>query len=147
MALHVTIVTAERSILAESGVDELIVPGALGELAILPQHAALITSLDAGELRVLRGADEIAMVVTGGFMEVNDDRVTILADAAERAEDIDTARAEEARRRARERIERREAAVDLGRAEAALRRSVARLRVADRRRRRGGGTGVPRNAP
>ncbi len=147
MALHVTIVTAERSILAESGVDELIVPGALGELAILPQHAALITSLDAGELRVLRGNDEIAMVVTGGFMEVNDDRVTILADAAERAEDIDTARAEEARRRARERIERREAAVDLGRAEAALRRSVARLRVADRRRRRGGGTGPPRNAP
>ncbi len=147
MALHVTIVTAERSILAESGVDELIVPGALGELAILPQHAALITSLDAGELRVLRGNDEIAMVVTGGFMEVNDDRVTILADAAERAEDIDMARAEEARRRARERIERREAAVDLDRAAAALRRSVARLRVADRRRRRGGSTGVPRNAP
>lgn len=144
MPLDVNIVTAERSVLHETGVDELIVPGAEGELAILPRHAALITSLEPGELRVIRGSDEIAMVVTGGFLEIADDHVTILADAAERAEDIDIARAEEARRRARDRMDEHIAEVDLTRAEASMRRSLARLRVAERRRRRGGSTGPPR---
>ncbi len=144
MPLTVKVVTAETDILAESGVDEVIAPGAEGQLAILPRHAALITSLEPGELRILRGSDEIGLVLTGGFMEVKDDHVTILADAAERAEEIDIARAEEARRRAEERLAQRDRTVDLARAESALRRSLMRLRVAERRRRRGGAGGPPR---
>ena len=138
MPLEVRIVTAERNIFSESGVQKLIVPGALGELTILPQHAALITGLEPGEVRIIHGQDEISMVVTGGFMEVRDDAVTVLADAAERAEDIDLARAEEARRRAQERLAERVASMDLGRAEVALRRALIRLRVAERQSRRGG---------
>ena len=144
MPLEVSIVTAERNIFSEADIEKLIVPGALGELTILPQHAALITGLEPGEVRIIRGQDEISMVVTGGFMEVKDDAVTVLADAAERAEDIDTARAEEARRRAQERMAERADTVDLARAETALRRSLLRLRVAERQRRRGSsGAGSP----
>lgn len=144
MPLEVRIVTAERNIFSESGVQKLIVPGALGELTILPQHAALITGLEPGEVRIIHGQDEISMVVTGGFMEVKDDAVTVLADAAELAEDVDLARAEEARRRAQERLAERVASMDLGRAEVALRRAMIRLRVAERQRhRRGTRAGTP----
>ena len=144
MPLEVRIVTAERNIFSESGVQKLIVPGALGELTILPQHAALITGLEPGEVRIIHGQDEISIVVTGGFMEVKDDAVTVLADAAELAEDVDLARAEEARRRAQERLAERVASMDLGRAEVALRRAMIRLRVAERqRRRRGTRAGTP----
>jgi F-type H+-transporting ATPase subunit epsilon len=86
MPLTVEIVTAERVVRTEPGVDVLIAPGAEGQLAILPRHAALMTTLDAGELIFRRGAAEEAFAVSGGFMEVRRDRVTILADAAEAAE-------------------------------------------------------------
>jgi hypothetical protein len=82
------------------------------------------------------------MAITGGFIEVRQNRVTILADAAERAEEIDTVRAEEARRRAQRRLEERASEEDLARAEASLARALARIKVAERRRRRRGG--VPR---
>jgi F-type H+-transporting ATPase subunit epsilon len=141
MPLTVEIVTAERVVRVEQGVDVLIAPGSEGQLAILPHHAALMTTLDYGELIFRRGQDESSFAVTGGFMEVLRDRVTILADQAEAAEEIDVARAEAARARAEDRLRRaREQSardVDMARAQAALLRSLLRLRVVQRRRRPG----------
>ena len=142
--LKVDIVTAERVIYAEEGVDRLIVPGIVGELGVLPRHAPLLTMIQPGVLRIVKGNDEIEMAITGGFIEVRENRITILADAAERAEEIDVARAEAARRQAQETLERREEEIDTARAEAALRRALARLKLAERRRRRGG---VPPGSP
>ena len=140
MPLTVEIVTAERVVRTEPGVDVLIAPGAEGQLAILPGHAALMTTLDAGELIFRRGNVEEAFAVSGGFMEVKRDRVTILADAAEAAEEIDFERAQAARARAEERLRRyREQNVrdvDLARAQASLQRALQRLRVVEQRRRR-----------
>ncbi|MCC7363201.1 MAG: F0F1 ATP synthase subunit epsilon [Dehalococcoidia bacterium] len=151
MPLTVEIVTAERVVRTEQGIDVLIAPGSEGQLAILPHHAALMTTLDAGELVFRRGAEESGFAVSGGFMEVRNDRVTILADAAEAVEEIDIARAEAARARAEERIKRfREQAgrdVDLARAQASLQRSLLRLRAAERRRRSRPGAPGPAGRP
>jgi len=136
MPLSVEIVTVERTVLEESGIDEVIAPGVEGELAVLPQHAAFMTMLRPGELILKKGADEIPFAVTGGFFEVLKDRVIVLADAAERAEEIDVTRAEQARERARLALERRETTEDLAMAQAALQRALIRLRVAESRRRR-----------
>ncbi len=133
--IRLDIVTAERLTYSDD-VDVVVAPGIDGEMAILPLHAPLMTTLQAGELRVRKDGEEFSLVVTGGFLEVRPDRITILADAAERAEDIDAARAEEAKRRAEERLGRQLDETDLARAEAALRRSLIRLRVAEKRRRR-----------
>lgn len=141
MPLSLEVVTAERIVLNDRGIDVVIAPGAVGELAILPQHAPLITPLVAGELRVRKGAEENAYFIAGGFLEVLRDKVTVLADAAEHAEEIDVARAEEARRRAQETLARRHEQPDVIAAEAALRRSLLRLRVAERRRRARGTPG------
>ena len=100
MPLNVEIVTAEQVVYSEEGVERLIAPGADGELTVLPQHAAFITTLSPGELRIVKGGEEEAMAITGGFLEVRNDRIVVLADAAERVEEIDIARAEEARRKA-----------------------------------------------
>jgi F-type H+-transporting ATPase subunit epsilon len=141
MPLTVEIVTAERVVRIEQGVDVLIAPGTEGQLAILPRHAALMTTLDAGALTFRRAGEESDFAISGGFMEVRNNRVTILADAAEAAEEIDLARAEAARARAEERLLRaREQSardVDMARAQAALERSLIRLRVVMRRRRPG----------
>ena len=142
MPLTVEIVTAERVVRTEHGIDVLIAPGSEGQLAIMPHHAALMTTLEPGELIFRRGGQEEPFIVTGGFMEVRSDRVTILADAAEATEEIDVERAEEARRRAEQRIralrEQGDRDIDLARAQAALQRSLLRLRVAEKRRRRPG---------
>ena len=130
MPLSLEVITAERIVLDDQGIDVIIAPGSVGELAILPQHAPLITPLSAGELRVRKGIEEQAYFVAGGFLEVLRDKVTVLADAAEHADEIDVARAEEARRRAQETLSRRHEQPDVAAAEAALRRSLLRLRVA-----------------
>ena len=137
MPLSVEIVTAERVVYSETGVDEVVAPGSDGEFAVLPQHAAFITSLAPGELRIIRGSEEEAMAVTGGFFEIRNDRVVVLADAAERVEEIDVARAEEARRRAEEALRDREELADLAATQASLMRALVRLRVAEKRGRRG----------
>ncbi|HEU4759222.1 MAG TPA: F0F1 ATP synthase subunit epsilon, partial [Dehalococcoidia bacterium] len=134
----VDIVTAERLVYSEEGVDRIIVPGVEGELGVLPLHAPLLTMVQPGVMRIVKGADEVEMAITGGFIEVRANRVTILADSAERAEEIDTVRAEEARRRAQRRLEERTTEIDLSRAEAALARALVRIKVAERRRRRAG---------
>jgi F-type H+-transporting ATPase subunit epsilon len=138
-SLKLDIVTAER-VVYSADVDIVIAPGVEGQLGILPHHAPLMTILRAGELVVRRAGEEESLAISGGFLEVRPDRVIILADAAERADEIDLARAEAARKRAEERLKERQAAgLDQGRAEAALQRAVARITVADKmmkRRRR-----------
>jgi F-type H+-transporting ATPase subunit epsilon len=129
------IVTAEREVFSED-VDEVVAPGVQGQLGILPHHAPLMTTLLPGELLVKKGGEEFYLAISGGFIEVRPDRIIVLADAAERVEEIDIARAEEAKRRAEKRLAEHEPGVDTARAEAALRRSLIRLQVAERRRRR-----------
>ncbi len=133
--MRLEIVTAERTVYSED-VDMLLAPGIDGQLGILPNHAPLLTALQPGEIRVDKDGDESYMAVSGGFLEVLGNRVTILADTAERAEEIDIERAEAAVRRAEERIASRTSDMDLQRAVFSLRRSQARLLAANRRRRR-----------
>jgi len=135
MTTRLDIVTAERVVFSED-VDVVIAPGVEGQLGVLPHHAPLMTTLMPGELLVRKGGEEFSLAITGGFVEVRPDRIIVLADAAERVEEIDVARAEEAKRRAEERLKAPAPEVDLLRAEAALRRSLMRLEVVARRRRR-----------
>ncbi len=140
--LRLELVTAERLVYSDD-VDMVLAWGIEGQLGILPLHAPLMTMLQPGELIVRKGGQEFYLAVTGGFLEVRPDKVIILADACERADEIDVARAQEARRRASELMKAPPAAeVDLATAEAALRRSLVRLKVAEKiRRRRGQGRG------
>lgn len=143
MPLTVEIVTIERVVRVEENVDVLIAPGSEGQLAILPHHAALMTTLDYGELVFRRGNAEEAFAIGGGFMEVRNNHVSILADQAEAVEEIDIDRARAARARAEERLRQaREGGAtteyDLARVQASLQRSLLRLRVAERRRQRPG---------
>ena len=103
MPLTVEIVTPSR-ILVQEQVDELNVPGELGYLGILPGHTALLTNLGQGELMYRRGEQRRYLSIFGGYMEVHDDHVTVLADIAERAEEIDRPRAEAARARPEQRL-------------------------------------------
>ena len=137
--LNFEIVTAERVVYSDE-VDIVVAPGVMGQLGILPNHAPLITMLEPGELMVRKDGEEDSMFVSGGFLEVMANKVTVLADTAERAEEIDAERAEEAKRRAEERLETRPIDVDGARVEAALRRSLMRLKVAEKRRKRKPGT-------
>ena len=133
--MRLEIVTAERVVYSED-VSILVAPGSDGELGILPGHAPLLTTLDPGEIRVSKGGQDSYMAVSGGFLEVIGNRVTILADTAEQADEIDAERAEAALRRAEERAASATSDMDLERALASMRRSSARLGVARRRRRR-----------
>jgi F-type H+-transporting ATPase subunit epsilon len=132
----IDIVTAERVVYSEE-VDAVVAPGIEGQLGILPHHAPLMTILQAGELVVRKGEHEDIMAISGGFLEVRPDHVIVLADQAERAEEIDESRAEAARKRAEERLKDRQAAgMDVIRAEASLRRAIVRLSVAEKIKRR-----------
>ncbi|MCH8825421.1 MAG: F0F1 ATP synthase subunit epsilon [Chloroflexi bacterium] len=133
--MKLEIVTAERLVYSED-VDMLVAPGIDGELGILPRHAPLLTVLKPGEIRVTRDGDVSYLAVSGGFLEVMSNTVTILADTAEQAEEINAERAEAALARAQERIESSASDMDLQMAMASMRRSQARLAVATRRRRR-----------
>ena len=139
MPLSLDIVTPERVVLSEDGFDIVVAPGIEGELGLLPRHAPLMTMLEIGELRARRGAEEMHLAIAGGFLEIRDNRVTILADAAERSEEIDIARAEDARRRAEEAMANRHAELDVAMVLAEARRAEVRVRVAQRRRRRAPG--------
>jgi F-type H+-transporting ATPase subunit epsilon len=135
-SLKLDIVTAERVVYSED-VDIIIAPGQEGQLGILPHHAPLMTILRAGELVVRREGREDTLAISGGFLEVRPDRVIILADSAEKAEEIDVGRAEAARKRAEERLHDGKATgLDELKASAALRRAIARLSVAEKLQRR-----------
>lgn len=137
MPLKLDIVTQERRVYSAGDVQMVIAPGIEGELGILPHHAPLITALQSGTMRVKRPGGEDVLAILGGFMEVLPDRVTVLADAAERAEEIDIARAEQARRRAEELMREHPGdKIALANAEMALRRSIIRIKVGQARRQR-----------
>jgi F-type H+-transporting ATPase subunit epsilon len=129
------IVTAERVVYSDE-VDVVVAPGTEGQLGILPHHASLMTMLQPGELLVRKGSEEQSIFVSGGFLEVHNNKVVVLADTAERAEEIDISRAEAAKRRAEERMAHPPTEVDLARAQAALLRSMMRLKVAEKSRKR-----------
>ncbi len=133
--MKLEIVTAEQTVYSDD-IDVLVAPGVEGELGILPHHAPLMTMLQPGELLLRKVGEETVMAITGGFMEVRYDKVVILADAAERVEDIDIARAEAAKKRAEERLKSGATDVDAALAQAALVRAMVRLRVAERRKAR-----------
>ncbi|MDQ6709833.1 MAG: F0F1 ATP synthase subunit epsilon [Candidatus Dormibacteraeota bacterium] len=133
--LHVGILTVE-GVRFEGEADFVVAPGSEGELGILPKHIPLLTSLAPGSVKVRNDNEEQFFFVSGGFLEVRPDQVTVLADSAERADDIDEARAEEARRRAQTAIEQKASDADLAAATGALARAEARLRLAELRRRR-----------
>jgi len=128
------IVTAERLVFSED-IDALVAWGVEGQLGILPHHAPLMTMLQPGDLMIRKNKEEEYLAISGGFLEVRPDKVIILADACERIDEIDIARAEEAKKRAQETMRSAPLSVDAGVAEAALRRSLARLKAAEKRRR------------
>ena len=132
--MHVEVVTAERKLYSGEA-DAVRAPGLEGQLGILPRHATLLTTLSPGALSIkLAGAEE-TIFVSGGFLEVSNNNVTVLADAAEHAEDIDQARAEEARRRAQERLAQTQSNVERAQLQAQLQRAINRLRIAELARR------------
>jgi len=133
--IKLDIVTAERVVFSED-VDVVLAPGVEGQLGVLPHHAPLMTILEPGELLVRKGGEEFFMAVSGGFLEVRPDRIIVLADTAERAEEIDIARAEEAKQRAKQWLKEGIPDVDRALAEAALRRALVRLGAVERIRRR-----------
>jgi F-type H+-transporting ATPase subunit epsilon len=134
--LHVEVVTAERSLY--SGEATMVeAPGALGQMGILPHHAAMLTTLKPGSLEIRNNGAEETLFVSGGFLEVSNNTITVLADTAEHAESIDEARAQEARRRAEERLKDVRSNTDRAEAEAALQRAINRLRVVEIVRRSG----------
>jgi len=133
--MHIEVVTAERE-LYNGEADELIAPGTEGMLGILPRHAALLTTLKAGELRIKLGGAEEPLFVSGGFLEVSNNQATVLADTAEHAEEIDQARAEEARRRAQERLAQTTSNTERAELQAAMERAMERLKVSEIVRRR-----------
>lgn len=126
----IEIVTPERTVLSQEAVS-LVVPAMEGELGIMADHAPLIAELTIGEIWFRDSNGEVTRLATsGGFLEVRGNVVRILVDTAERAEEIDVARAEEARKRAEARLRSQEEGIDLARAEAALKRAIVRLKVA-----------------
>ena len=129
------IVTPEKMIFSGE-VSSVLAWGVEGQLGILPHHAPLMTMLQPGDLVIKKDGQEDTLTLGGGFLEVRPDKVIVLADACERAEEIDVARAEEAKKRAQEALKTARTTVDAAAAEAALRRSLVRIKAAEKIRRR-----------
>jgi F-type H+-transporting ATPase subunit epsilon len=131
--LQLQIVSAER-LLVNERVDEVEIPGSGGYFGVLPGHTPLLATLHVGELWYRQGAEKHYLSIAFGFVEVQPDRVIVLAQIAEQAQDIDAARAEAARKRAEERLRKSSSDVDFERARVALLKALARLQVAGRAR-------------
>jgi F-type H+-transporting ATPase subunit epsilon len=130
--LTLEVATPARSVISEQ-VDEVVVPGVEGYFGVLPGHAPLLSTLGIGELTYRIGREERHVAVSGGFCEVRNDKVIVLADTAELPQEIDRTRAERARERAEQRLSgRSQEEVDYARAAAALARALNRLHVAGR---------------
>jgi F-type H+-transporting ATPase subunit epsilon len=129
------IVTPDRALIREE-VDEIQLPGSEGYLGVLPGHTPLLTTLQVGELWYRIGQEKHYLAIAGGFVEILGERVTVLAQIAERAQDIDITRAEEAKRRAEERLAKPSPELDFERARVAMMKSLIRLQVASRARTR-----------
>jgi F-type H+-transporting ATPase subunit epsilon len=133
--LTLEIVTPDQA-LVTSEVDEVQVPAADGYLGVLPGHTPLLATLKVGELSYRKGSEQFYLSIAFGFVEVLPDRVTVLAQIAERAEDIDVARAEAAKKRAEDRLSRGTVDMDFERARIALMKALIRVQVASRARTR-----------
>ena len=133
--LQLEIVTPDRA-LGREDVDEVYIPGTEGYFGVLPGHTPLLATMKVGEMWYRIGQEKHYLAIAGGFVEVLPDRVSVLAQIAERAEEIDIARAEAAKKRAEERIARPQAEMDFERARVALMKSLIRLQVASRARTR-----------
>lgn len=134
--IHLDIVTIERSLVSDE-VDYISAPAIDGIVGILPRHEPLLTALGVGELRYKKDNEEVSLAIGGGFMEVRPDKVTVLADVAERADEIDEARAEHARERAAALLkEKGRADADYVLLEQSIRRAEVRLKVARKQGRR-----------
>ncbi|MBN4058176.1 F0F1 ATP synthase subunit epsilon [Mariprofundus ferrooxydans] len=132
-SMEVLVATAEREVYSGQA-TMLIVPGAAGDLGILPNHSPLLAALKAGELRITNGDEIDEVFVSGGFVEIQPDKVTILADTAERAADMDEAEIVAAQRRAEDLVSSNKGDVDLAMAEAELSMLTARLNLLRKRR-------------
>ncbi len=136
MPLHLEVITPERKVY-EDDVDMVVAPATEGYVGILPHHVPLFTTLGPGVFKVKKGGVEEVLAVFGGFMDVRGDRVVVLTDAAEPAEEIDASRAQQARERAQQVLAAGPAsAADEQRARAELQRALVRLRISESRRRR-----------
>lgn len=132
--LHFTIASPER-VVFESEIDQVSLPTKLGEITLLPHHIPLISSLSAGEVVITKDATQTSLAISGGFLEITKDHVTLLADTAERSDEIDEARAEEAKQRALSLLkEKRSDAVEYAALMAKIEKEFARLRVVRKRR-------------
>src|SRR5687768_5236439 len=129
-SIDLQIVTPDRMLVQEQ-VDEVEIPGVDGYFGVLPGHTPLLAALSVGELWYRKGQEKTYLAIAYGFAEVLPDRVTILAQLAERAEDIDVGRAESAHTRAVQRLDQK-SDIDYERARAALQKSMTRLQVSSR---------------
>jgi len=129
-SIQLTVMTPDRVVLSEE-VQRVEAPGSEGYFEVLPKHTPFLTGLKTGQVLYAKDGGEEVLSTNGGFVEVLMDRVTILAETAERAHEIDLDRAREARQRAERRLEARDAQTDVARAEAAMKRALNRLRVAE----------------
>ena len=129
--ISLEIVTPEK-IVYSADVTSIYAPATLGGIGILPGHTALVTGLTVGQLRITpAGGSEEHLFVSGGFLEINKDKAVILAKSAEKREEIDVERAQKAKVRAEERLNNRADGLDVARAEAALKRAITRLKIAE----------------
>ncbi|MCK5327983.1 MAG: F0F1 ATP synthase subunit epsilon [Candidatus Latescibacteria bacterium] len=129
-SIQLTVMTPDRVALSEE-VQRVEAPGSEGYFEVLPKHTPFLTGLKTGQVLYAKDGREEVLSTNGGFVEVLMDRVTILAETAELAHEIDRERAQEARQRAERRLEERDAQTDVARAEAAMKRALNRLRVAE----------------
>ena len=133
MTIHVDIVSAEESIF--SGLAEMVyAPGIMGELGIAPRHAPLVTRLKPGEVRLNTGSEELDFFISGGILEVQPHLVTVLADTAIRADDLDEAKALEAKKKAEEALADQSSSIDFAKAQAELAEAAAQLQAIGRLR-------------
>ena len=130
--LTVELITPERSLITETEVDQLVAPSVDGEVTILPRHAPLLTVLDPGIVLVRRDGSDEVLAVSGGFLQVQENRVTILADASERSDEVDRERAERARAAAEQQISEAPDFDSMLEARVRLMRALSRLRAAER---------------
>jgi F-type H+-transporting ATPase subunit epsilon len=131
--LHLEIVTPEARTY-EGDVDSVVIPGAEGELGILPDHVGLMTQLEPGELRIVKGGEEIRLAVGGGFVEIGNNKVSVLTDMAVKESEIDETAAEEAMLRAEEAMKNEKLeGEEYAAVQAALQKSMAQLKVKRRR--------------
>lgn len=129
--LKLEVVTPEKTVVSEE-VEMVICPGSEGEFGVLPHHVSLLSALRIGPLHYRASGADRTIFVSGGFVDVNSNVCSVLAETAEDADDIDKARAMAAKARAEERLANKKSEIDEARAEAALRRAIMRLKIADK---------------